>query len=265
MQAGLTTTCQVLTKTRNRAAVPVLLAGMRSSSPAVRAAVILAAVRRHDAPPIRSSSAISPSSTKPTECTLCEAHRTMPHHAAPVLRRAVLEGDATMCENACAMILAAADFEQFPTLLKAAENKKHPLSCQILATISGLVDHLHQELAQWASGIRDGHRDPSFTRHHVLIALEQSLDRYAQHRRPEILDAFLLLAPVDNPTFLKILGDPTHACHDPMVAALSNSEDSGIMKRLVELLRDTDAPPVALQIIAARARSTIPEHSPARS
>ena len=119
--------------------------------------------------------------------------------------------------------------------------------------ITGLVDVLFQDLAQWASGIRPpGAHDPSFTRHQVLNALEQSLGRYAQHQRREILDAFLLLAPVDNTTFLRILRDPRHPCHAATIQTLSASQDSGIMERLVDLLRDTDAPNAALEIIAAR-------------
>ena len=252
MQAGLQTTCHVLTKTRNRAVLPVLLAGMRSSSPPVRAAVLLAAVRRHDTLThiqlVRHFAELD----EADQAHVCEAHRTMPHHAAPVLRRAVLEGDATLCANACEIILASGDFDQFPTLLKAAENRKHPYAANVLGTITGLVDHLYQELAHWAGGLRNGQRDPSFARHSMLHALEQSLGHYAQHRRVEILDAFLLLAPVDNAVFLRILRDRTHACHDPMIAALSTSEDSGVMVRLVELMRDTDAPAAALEVIAKR-------------
>jgi hypothetical protein len=37
-----------------------------------------------------------------------------------------------------------------------------------------------------------------------------------------------------------------------MIEALATSEDSGIMERLVELLRDTDAPAAALEVIARR-------------
>ena len=75
---------------------------------------------------------------------------------------------------------------------------------------------------------------------------------YTQHRRVEILDAFLLLAPVDNVSFLKILRDPHHACHAAMVEGLTVSEEPGVIARLVELLRDTDAPPAALKVIACR-------------
>jgi HEAT repeat protein len=186
------------------------------------------------------------------QLAVSEAHRATPHHAAPVLRKAVLDGDARLCAAACAIITASGDFEMFAALLKATENRKHPCPAEVLAAIAGLTDRLYQELGQWAAGLRDGLRDPSFTRHRVLAALEESLARYAHHRRPEVVDAFLLLAPIENATFLRILREPGHACHGAMVEALTTSEDSGVMERLVELLRDTDAPAAALEVVARR-------------
>jgi hypothetical protein len=251
--AGLQATCQVISQTRNRAVLTLILGGIRSSNPEVRAAVIRAAMRRHDAATHVQLVRHFADLDEADKLILSECHRAMPHHAAPVLRKALLEGDATLCANACAIVQAAGDFDLFGALLKAAENKKHKHPAEILATIAGLTDLLHQQLAEWAGGARGGARDPSFARHHVLTALEQSLARFAQHQRTELLDAFLLLAPVDNATFLKVLRHQQHACHNAMVDALSKSEDSGIMERLVELLRDTDAPPAALEVIAKRA------------
>jgi hypothetical protein len=176
----------------------------------------------------------------------------MAHHGGPVLKKAVLEAEPKLCSNACEIILRSGDFELFPTLVKAAENKRHRYAVEVLSTIAGLVDRLYQDMAEWAAGARADRRDPSFTRHPVLIALEHSLRRYSEHRRVEIVDAFLLLAPIDNPTFLAILRDSNHACHSAMVEALAVSEDSGIIERLVELLRDTEAPIAALEVVARR-------------
>jgi hypothetical protein len=250
--AGLQATCHVLTTSRNRAVVPLLLAGMRSSSPEVRADVLLAAIRRHDVLTHTQLVRHFAELEEADQAILCEAHRAMPHRAGPVLKKATLEGEPTLCPNACAIVLAAGDYDLFPTLIKAAENKRHPFREDVLASISGLADRLHQDLAQWAAGVRDGMHDPSFQRHPVLNTLEQSLSRYAQHQRIEILDAFLLLAPTDNTTFLKILRDTNHACHAQLVAELSTSQDSGIMERLVDLLRDTEAPSAVLEVIAQR-------------
>lgn len=232
--------------------LPLFLAGMRSSSKEVRAAVLHAAIRRRDLTThnqlIQHYSDLDPAD----QAALCDAHRTMSHHAAPALRKAVLEGDAALCGNACEMILAAADYELFPTLIRAAENIQHRHVAAVLTTISSLVGRLHQDLDHWAGGVRPDAHDPSFVRQRVLNALERSLQNYAQHQRIEILNAFLLLTAIDNSTFLKILRDSQHACHIAMIAALSTSHDSGIMERLVDLLRDTAAPTAALRVVAER-------------
>jgi HEAT repeat protein len=247
------TTADLLATSRNHAVLPLLLVGMKSGDPIVRSAVLRAAIRRRDAAThlqlIRHFSALD----DVDQAILCDAHSSMPHHAAPTLKSAILEGAKTDCAAACEIIVKSGDFELLRTLLSAAENKHHRHPADLFAAISGLVDVLFQDLAQWASGIRpSGGHDPSFTRHQALNALEQSIGRYAQHQRREILDAFLVLAPVDNTTLLKILRDLRHPCHAATVQTLSTSQDSGIMERLVDLLRDTDAPNAVLEIIAGR-------------
>ena len=86
----------------------------------------------------------------------------------------------------------------------------------------------------------------------MLAALERSLGSHAQVPRPEIVDAFLMLAPVDNRVLLQIIREPNHPCHAQMVSTLATSELPTIMERLVALLRDTDAPPAVLEAIARR-------------
>ncbi len=250
--AGTARTCQVLANTGNRAVLPVLLAGIKSSRAEVRAATIRAAIRRHDDAThtqlIRHFNSLS----EADQIALCEAHGAMPHHAAPALRAAVLKGDTTLCKNACRIIALSGDADLFPVLVKAAEDKSHRHHAEVATAIHDLTDHIQQDLAHWAAGDRSARHDPSFKRHHVLLALEQSLARFGRHRRQEILDAFLLLAPIDNRTFNRILHDPKHACHAPIINELTLTTDSGIIERLVEMLRNTEISVAALQVIAQR-------------
>ncbi len=249
--AGIGRTCQVLAGTRNRAVLPLLLAGLQSSRSDVRAAAIRAAIRRHDSAThtqlIRQFAALA----EVDQVVLCGAHCAMPHHAAPALRNAVLNGDTTLCKNACRIISLSGDFELFPILVKAAENKLHRHRDKVATTIFELAARVVHDLAHGADN-RSGHRDPSFARHQLLVSLEQSVLRFEHHHRKEILDAFLLLAPIDNATLLKILRDSHHPSHPALVAELTSTEDAGIIERLVEILRDTDAPAAALKIIARR-------------
>src|SRR4051794_34108785 len=98
---GVSRTAQILTKTPNRAVLPVLLAGLKSSRPEVRAATIRAAIRRHERAThtllIQQFTCLNESD----RLVLGEAHRAMPHHAAPALKTAIVERDATLCKNAC--------------------------------------------------------------------------------------------------------------------------------------------------------------------
>jgi HEAT repeat protein len=249
---GIIRTAQVLAKSPNRAVLPVLLAGLKSSRAEIRAATIRAAIRRHErathAQLIEHFTFLSESD----RIVLSDAHRSMPHHAATALKAAILEGDANHCKNACRIIAISGDVDLIPVLVKAVEDKKHHYRTDVAATILELATQVQQELNLWASGDRTAPHDPSFKRHHVLVPLEQSMSRFAQHRRQEILDAFLLLAPVDNNTLNKILRDTNHPCHASVVSELTSTQDFGIMERLVEMLRDTDTPPAALKIISRR-------------
>src|ERR1041384_7980425 len=98
----------------------------------------------------------------------------MPHHAAPALKAAILEGDANQCKNACRIISIAGDVDLVPVLVKAAEDKKHHCRTVAAATILELATGVQRELSLWASGDRTASHDPSFKRHHVLVPLEQS-------------------------------------------------------------------------------------------
>jgi hypothetical protein len=252
LAAGITRTAQLLAKSPNRAVLSILLAGLKSSRADIRAATIRASIRRHERPThaqlIENLSFLSESD----RMVLGDAHRSMPHHAAPALKAAILEGDANQCKNACRIIAISGDVDLMPVLVKAAEDKKHQYRTHVAATLLELATCIERELTQWAAGDRTAPHDPSFKRHHVLVSLEQSMSRFHQHRCQEILDAFLLLAPVDNNTLNKILRDTNHACHAPVVAELTSTQDFAIMERLVEMLRDTDIPPAALKIIARR-------------
>jgi hypothetical protein len=249
---GLARTGQVLAGSPNRAVLPVLLAGLRSSSPAIRAATIRAALRRHERATHTQLIGHFASLSEADRLIVGDAHRAMPHHAAAALKAAILEGDATHCKNACRIIALSGDVDLVPVLVRAAEDKKHHYRAEAAAAIVELSTRVQQDLLRWAAGDRSAAHDPSFKRHHVLVSLEQSVSRYAQHRRKEILDSFLLLAPVDNGTLQKVLRNTSHPCHAPTIAELSSTQDFGILERLVEMLSDTEVAPAALNIIASR-------------
>jgi HEAT repeat protein len=252
---GLKKTCEVLASTRNRAVLPTLAAALRSSSASVRGDAIRAIVRRHDSESHRVLIAHFDNLQEGERTTLREIHRAMPHHMARALKAAVLGRDPKLCKHACQIIALCDDYDLFPALVEAAENRKLPGSSDAIASLLQLASDLDAELASWHGEhpAGKGHsRDPSFARRHVLAALERSLANYARHECRELIEAFVLLAPSDNPLLQKILHDPLHACYTPVAAALASGTAPGVVARLVRLLCDTDAPDAVLRAIATR-------------
>lgn len=252
MKTGLQATCQVLATTRNRAVLPLLQAGMRAKNAEVRADVLRAAVHRRDHDTKLQLINAFGKLTASDQQVVCDAHRQIPQNAAVALQNAVLGGDENQCANALEIILGSSDFNQFSTLITAAEKRHHRQLSAVLATFVALVDELFEAVARWSAGDNHEGHDPAFVRYQLLAALEKSLTRFDEHQRKEFLDAFMLFAPANHPTVGKILRDQRHACHDPLVASLKQSDDSGIMQRLVDMLRETDAPDAALKIISQR-------------
>jgi hypothetical protein len=249
---ALEKTRQTLARTRNQAVLPVLAAGLRSTSADVRAAAIRATMQRLD---VESHTQLIRHFAELCEADrtiLAEAHRAMPHHAAPALKAAVLGPDARLCDNACQMILLCHDFNSVPALLKAVESVHRPRANQIVATILQLAGVLHDNLNHsTVDRERSGH-DPAFVRHQVLAALDRFLAHDAKQPPVQIIEAFLLLAPSDHVTLHRMLSDSEHRCHAPLVAILSSNEDPPVFERLSALLRETDAPAAALEAIARR-------------
>jgi HEAT repeat protein len=255
MADGLNKTLDVLATTRNRAVLPTLATALQSSCAVVRMAAILAVVQRRDAESHRLLIRKFDELLEDERAVLAEAHRAKPHHMARALKAAVLGGDAALCKNASQIIAQSLDFESFQVLVTAVETPAHRAKADATASLLHLATCLDEELAAWSIVPVDGrraHRDPSFTRRHLLAVLERSLNDYGRHECRQLIDAFLLLAPSDHALLQRILHDARHACHEPVVAALATNRTPGTVARLVRLLCDTDAPQVVLQAIATR-------------
>lgn len=252
MANGLATTWNVLAQTRNRAAVSVLSAALRSPSVELQVGAIRASIERKDRNChellIRRFDTLS----ETEQAVLCEAHHNMPFRMAAALGAAVLSGDAAMCANACRILVSSRDYELFPLLVRGAENPKHRHAEQVNAATLQLANRLHQDLAEGAADNGPRHRDPYFVRRQAVRALESAVQNYSRHKRLEILEAFLLVAPPDNPTLVRILRDFAYPCHKQVMASLSLSKVPAMIELLVALLHDAAIPESTLQIIARR-------------
>jgi HEAT repeat protein len=95
-------------------------------------------------------------------------------------------------------------------------------------------------------------QDPRTLRGHLVASLEASVIRYARHRRNEPIEAFAILVERDNATLKQLLFDPLHASYRPLIETLTHSPRAGVMRLLLSLLEDPQAPSAALNAIAHR-------------
>ncbi len=86
----------------------------------------------------------------------------------------------------------------------------------------------------------------------ALTALVRAVDRYREHHRVELLEAFLLITTTGNHTLTQLLSDPTHPAHDHMVTMLRTTPSIGAIEVLAKLYDDPQTPLPLLEIAAER-------------
>jgi hypothetical protein len=245
----------VLAATRNRAVVPLLARGLHAGSSVDRALVIQCLVRRHDDEShhllIREFGRLS----REDQLVVRDVHLASPHRLATALKKALVHEEPLLCTSACQLIAFCHNFDLFPALVEAVEihgSRDDRRSIAIANVIQQLAISLHDELADRPGEAKHAGRDPAFARRNVVVALERSLAHFADHPRRELVEAFALLAPHDNPLLARMLRDPRHPCHSHLCQSLISSTAPALVEQLVELLRDTDAPEAVLEAIARR-------------
>lgn len=246
MASGFQTTLDLLATTRNEAAVKVLLPQFDSPRSWVRDGVFATLLRRR-----------SPAG----HLEVLRRLRDLPDHwrsivqryygrMSTALRDAILSGDPLLCQNACHAILWFHEYDLMPTLVNAAEDHANPNADSAAATVLRLAERLSEEL----SGQRDYHdrRDPRRIRTQLLPCLENSLARYSEHKRLELVEAFLVLAGCESHGLRAILAKPLDPRHRCVTESLVASPLSGVMRLLLDYLDDPQAPRSVIQILNRR-------------
>lgn len=249
MADALGMTMYHLAHTRNQAAVPVLASALASTRLEIRLGAIHGLVVRRNPEGHAQILARFPTFNDQELAELASSVVRSPHRMQAMLRDVVLADDERLCDSACHVILMGRVYLLIPTLVEVAESQTHRHSDQAAATLIQLASYLHQETI---TRLADRTCEPSIVMRQVLPALERSVDRYGDHERLEIVDAFLLLAPPSNPTLLKILDDPAHPGHQTVLNTLGTSAVIPVFELLAQLLHDTNLPQPALRIIANR-------------
>lgn len=246
MNRGLEITFGVLTKTSNEAAVDVLISALDSSSREIQEAALQAILSRRAASGQREIIRRLHAVDEHWKGIIAENRGRM----SQALRDAVLDADPQLVQNASQAILWFQEYDLIPTLVTAAEDDSNPHAQLAAETLVALCDLLYEELAS----PRDYHlrRDPQLVRRNVTSSLEESTRRFAKHKRPEIVEAFLLLAGRENATLVELLLDPMHAAYVPLIQRLTHSPKQGVMRLVLSSLEHPQTPSAMISVIAHR-------------
>ena len=242
----LKTTFEVLTNTDNAAAVHVLVNALDSRHPEIQRQAFHAILARRN--PAGHREILNRLHTlDPEWLDILQDYRG---RMTAALRGALLDGDRRMCENGCRAVVLFREYDLVPILTNALTDSTNPHAEMLGRALIELAEALYDELAH-PRATKD-RRDPQIVRNHVVDSMERAVQRFGEHRRQIIVEAFLLLVKRDNVTLKKILQDPHHPAFVTVVDLLSKSLRPGIIRLLLSFLNDPYAPPVALSLLGKR-------------
>ncbi|MCG8584745.1 MAG: HEAT repeat domain-containing protein [Pirellulales bacterium] len=246
MSIGLDKTLGTLASTKNEAAVAALIPALDSRHKRIQHGALRTLLERR-----------SPAGQREIVRRLHAIDDTWqsiitekPGRLSAALRNAVLDDDPQFCLNGCNAAIAFGEYDLIAPLVSAAENESNRNRDLAARTLRDLASLLYDELA--APRDYGRRRDPQLVRRHVLESLEKSVDRYAKHRRVEILEAFLMLTNRDNALVKQILRDPYHNTFLPMIDTLTHSSARGVMRLALSFLDDPHTPHAAINVVAHR-------------
>jgi hypothetical protein len=243
---GLATTFGLLAKTENEAAIEVLLPALDSPQPAIQEGALVALLHRPGPAGGREILRRVPTMSPRWKSIIGQHHGRM----TGALRDAVLDADANRCRNGCQAAVWFREYDLIPTLLAVLQGRGGRHADVAAGSLLGLTERLYDELA--GTSQRSDRRDPHLVRRHVVNSLEAAVGHYGQHKRPEVIEAFLLLASRDNVTLKLILQSPRHPALAPVIETLTRSPRKGVIRLLLAYLDDPHVPPGALEAIAHR-------------
>ena len=251
---GLSRTMQVLSSTGNEAAVDLLLAALESPRSETRESAVRGLLERRSLRCQRALVQHWHTFDEPIKQIVAER----PGRIHNALRDALLGKDPKLCSNACDAVLWVREYDLFPVLLTATEDRANPQADETARTLLALAETLYEEF----SSPRDYRirRDPQLIRQHLLGHLDEAVARYDQHRRVEVLDAFLLLTTRENATLKRVLLNPHDKSFVRLIDVLTTSSRPGIMRLLLAFLDDPHAPHAALSALGHRTDETFRRH-----
>ncbi|MGW8257679.1 MAG: hypothetical protein ACWGMZ_09360, partial [Thermoguttaceae bacterium] len=247
MSSGLATTFRVLSTTDNEAAASVLFPALDSPYQDIQDGALESLLGRRN--PAAQTEILRRFSSLNTRWKLII--NRYPGRLTSAFRDAVLGKDDSLFQNACQAAVMFHDFNLIPTLLTALENAPRDKAELTIETLMQLSDLLYEELIH--PNENSVRRDPQLIRKYVVSCLETSVQRFANHKRSEVVEALLILAEHDNPVLAQALGNPHHVNFLVIIDVMAKSQRDGVIKLLLSYLDDPQMHSSVLSVMANRA------------
>ena len=249
MAASLQRTIDVLSKSRNEAASPALVAAFAASEGPVFEGIASALATR------RSKTGHTAllqrwHELSATQKRIAEKNRS---RMGAALRDALLSENEQLFANAHEVAEATGDLELVPTLIMVAEQAHSPRAPIAMKLAMRLVDQLCQMLEDAKARQSAGdQQDLETARRCVLESLERSVERFRQHNRAELIEAFAVLAGPHSGTLRSIMEAPHHPCFHSVIHTLTVSVSPAVLQILTTFLTSKEAPVVVRNVLSKR-------------
>ena len=250
LSSALNKTFEVLSTSRNEAALPVLITAFESSEPAIFESALKALVSRRYRP--GHMAVISRwHELEESQRELVDEGRGKMISA---LRDALLSDDDQLFQNACEIMVRFHEFDLISALVNLAEDNTRAHAEEATSLVLQMVNLL--------SDLVHGHRkptdrrDPSLLRTRVMETLEQSVERYRNHQCDDLIEAFVILGGTTCGLLRNIIDDPHHACYMTVVNTLSTSQSLGVVELLLSFL-SLDHPSLSTLTVVSRRRDEV--------
>lgn len=165
------------------------------------------------------------------------------------VRKAFLDADEQIHQNACSLIREIPDYDQISLLFGSltSDNRRKQEA-------SDLVDFLSQRMIEELALPPEerSHHDLERIQSQFLDAIVHSVERFAQHHAAEAPRALLMIADDNNELAATILRDDIHPCHRAAVAILRNESHPRLLRWIYVLLGSRRAPVAIMGIIRDR-------------
>ncbi len=250
MSRGLADTFDLLTTTRNEAAVDLLAAALDSSRPDVRLDALRGLISRPAPHGHREILRRVPRIDSTLRVAFADGAGLMDR----ALKQALAGADWKECFAACQIVLWAREYDLMPTLLglmppgrETLDRPQADLSRAVILQLAGLLwEELH--------GPRQSskRRDPQACRGRAVACLESWLRRAGPQPCPEVVESYLMLSLRDDAGLRQILQDVHDPSRNAVLAILGRSRRAAIVRLLASFIDDLHLPRAALHLISAR-------------